>query len=186
MINETYEDAELRMVETIDHYKRQFSTVRTGRASPGLVENLKVDYYGASTPLKQVAKIAIPEPALIVIQPWDASVVNNIERTIQKSDLGLVPNSDGKIIRINIPALTDERRQQLIKLVKKMTEEGRVAIRNIRRDSNESIKSFLKDKDISEDDAHKGYDRIQELTNDFISNLDELGRKKEEEIEEVL
>jgi len=182
MIDDVFNDAKPRMSETIDHYKRQFATVRTGRASTGLVENLRVDYYGTSTPLKQMAKIAIPEPSLIVIQPWDATALPGIEKAIQTSDLGMVPNNDGKIIRLNVPVLTEERRKQLVKMVKKMTEEGRVAIRSIRRDANETIKSFLKDKDISEDDAHEGYDQIQDLTNEFIKKIDEIGEAKEEEL----
>ncbi|MBN1295885.1 ribosome recycling factor [bacterium] len=185
MIDEVYTDAEIRMQETVEHYKRQFSTVRTGRASSGLVENMRIDYYGTSTPLKQMAKIAIPEPSLIVIQPWDSSALPAIERAIQTSDLGMMPNNDGKIIRLNVPVLTEERRIQLAKLVKKMTEEGRVAIRNIRRDANETIKEFLKEKDISEDDAHAGYDRIQNLTNDFIVKIDQLGERKEKELMEL-
>jgi len=182
MIDDVFNDAKPRMAESIDHYKRQFNTVRTGRASTGLVENLRVDYYGNSTPLKQMAKIAIPEPSLIVIQPWDATALPAIEKAIQMSDLGMVPNNDGKIIRLNVPVLTEERRKQLVKMIKKMTEEGRVAIRNIRRDANDTIKSFLKDKDISEDDAHDGYDRIQEITNEYIKKIDELGEAKEKEL----
>ncbi len=182
MINEIYDDAKQRMNDSIEHYKSRFATVRTGRASAGLVENIRVSYYGASTPLKQMAKIAVPEPNLLVIQPWDASAITEIERAIMKSDLGFMPNSDGKIIRINIPALTEERRLKLVKMVKKMTEEGRVAIRNIRRDANDSIKAFLKDKEISEDEAHEGYDKIQELTDEFIKKIDALGAAKEKDI----
>ncbi|HPQ41078.1 MAG TPA: ribosome recycling factor [bacterium] len=185
MIDDVYSDSKTRMQDSIEHYKRQFATVRTGRASSGLVENLKVDYYGSATPLKQMAKIAVPEPSLIVIQPWDAGALPNIERAIQTSDLGMVPNTDGKIIRLNVPALTEERRKQLVKLIKKMTEEGRVAIRNIRRDANDTIKDFLKEKEISEDDAHAGYDRIQELTDEFIVKIDELGERKEKELMEI-
>ncbi|MCD4654685.1 ribosome recycling factor [bacterium] len=185
MIDDVYTDSKTRMEESIDHYKRQFATVRTGRATTGLVENLRVDYYGSSTPLKQIAKLAIPEPSLIVIQPWDATALSAIERAIQISDLGMVPNNDGKIIRLNVPILTEERRKQLVKMVKKMTEEGRIAIRNIRRDANDTIKGFLKDKDISEDDAHEGYDRIQDLTNIFVKNIDVLGEVKEKELMDI-
>ncbi len=184
MISEILDEAILRMDDSVDHYKRQFSTVRTGRASAGLVDGIKVDYYGTLTPLKQVAKISIPESSLIVIQPWDASIISIIERAILKSDLGLMPSSDGKIIRINIPPLTEERRKQLVKLIKKMTEEGRVALRNIRRDSNDAIKAALKDKSITEDEAHEGYDNIQEKTDEYIKKMDEIGSKKEEEIME--
>ncbi|MBN1356037.1 ribosome recycling factor [bacterium] len=182
MISEVVDDAKQRMIETIEHYKRQFSTIRTGRASAGLLDNIRIDYYGTPTPIKQMAKIAVPEPALIVIQPWDASALPNIERAILKSDLGLQPNSDGKIIRLSVPPLTEERRQQLVKLVKKLTEEGRVAIRNIRRDANENLKEFLKEKEISEDEAHKGYDDIQEITDEYIEKIDKVGVDKEDEI----
>lgn len=182
MIDEIFEETKKRMMETIEHYKRQFSTVRTGRASPGLVENLRVDYYGTPTSLKQMAKISIPEATLIVIQPWDASSLKDIERAIQQSNMGLVPNSDGKIIRINIPPLTEERRMQLVKSVKKTTEEGRVAIRNIRRDANDTVKMFLKEKEISEDEAHEANDEIQEITNDYIEKINEVGQDKESEV----
>lgn len=185
MINEVFDDAKTRMGESIEFYKRQFSTVRTGRASTGLVENLRVDYYGSQTPLMQMAKIAVPEPNLIVIQPWDATALPAIEKAIQTSDLGMVPNNDGKIIRLNVPILTEERRKQLVKSVKKMTEDGRVAIRNTRRDANDTIKSFLKDKDVSEDDAHAGYDRIQKLTDEFIEKMDKIGKAKEDELLEI-
>ena len=182
MLNELYDETKLRMNETIDHYQRQFGTIRTGRASPTLVDGIRIDYYGTPTPLKQVAKISTPEPSLIVIQPWDSSITQTIEKAIQKSDLGLVPNSDGKIIRINIPALTEERRQQLVKLVKKIVEEGRVALRNIRRDTNETIKELLKEKEITEDDSHKALDKIQVLTDDFIKKMEQIGLEKEKEI----
>jgi ribosome recycling factor len=182
MLTEVYDDAKHRMIETIDHYQKQFNTVRTGRATPGLVDGIKIDYYGTMTPLKQIAKVATPESNLIVIQPWDASITSIIEKAIQKSDLGFVPNSDGKIIRINVPALTEERRKQLVKLVKKMIEEGRVALRNIRRDSNETIKELLKEKEISEDDSRKAQDKVQELTDDFIKKMEEVGNQKEKEI----
>mgnify|MGYP000924419613 CR=1 FL=1 len=182
MIKDVNEETILKMEETLDHYQRQYSSVRTGRANSALVEHIKVDYYGTPTPIKQVAKISIPEPTLIVIQPWDASVTTQVEKAIQKSDTGLVPNSDGKLIRINIPALTEERRQQLVKVVKKMTEEGRVALRNIRREANDQIKQILKDKEVTEDEAHKGYDEIQKLTDDYIKKLDAAGLAKEKEI----
>ncbi len=185
MINEIYDETKLRMDDSIEHSTRQFATVRTGRASTALLDSIKVDYYGTISPLKQVAKIAVPEASLLVIQPWDNSIIGDIEKAIQKSDLGLVPNSDGKIIRISIPALTEERRIQLVKVVKKMTEEGRVAIRNIRRDSNDSIKDFLKEKEISEDDAHRGYDRIQEVTDEFIKKIDALGAEKEKDVLDI-
>lgn len=185
MIDDVYNDAKTRMQDTIEHYKRLFSTVRTGRASPGLVENIRVDYYGVQTPLKQIAKIAIPEPNLIVIQPWDTSALSSIEKAIQISDIGMTPNSDGKIIRLNVPILTEEKRIGLVKMVKKMTEEGRVAIRNVRRDANDVLKGFLKEKSISEDNAHEGYDRIQKLTDEFIEKIDKLGEAKENEVMEI-
>jgi ribosome recycling factor len=182
MLNEIYAEAELRMKETIEHYQRQFAGVRSGRANPGLVDGIRIDYYGTQTPLKQIAKISTPESNLIVIQPWDATVTSVIEKAINKSDLGLVPNSDGKIIRINVPALTEERRQQLVKQVKKMVEEGRVGLRNIRRDSNETIKELLKEKEISEDDSHKALDKVQKLLDDYIVKMEAVGNEKEKEI----
>lgn len=182
MLNELYNETKVRMNETIDHYQRLFSTVRTGRASPALVDGIKMDYYGTPTPLKQIAKISTPEPNLIVIQPWDTSITGLIEKAIHKSDLGLVPNSDGKIIRITVPALTEERRQQLVKHVKKLVEEGRVAMRNIRRDMNESIKELLKEKEITEDDNRKALDKIQNMTDEFIKKLEVVGVEKEKEI----
>ena len=156
--------------------------IRTGRASASLVEEIMIDYYGTSTPLNQLASISIPESRLITIQPWDPSVLGNIEKAILKSDLGLTPTNDGKIIRISIPALTEERRKELVKMVHKIGEEAKVAIRQIRRDANEKLKKMKKDKEISEDQFHRGQEEVQKNTDQFIQKVDEILKKKEEEI----
>ncbi|MGQ9628457.1 MAG: ribosome recycling factor [Anaerolineae bacterium] len=160
-------------------------TIRTGRASPALVEWLKVDYYGTLTPLNQLASIAVPEPRLLTIRPWDPGALGAIEKAILKSDLGLTPNNDGKIIRLSIPRLTEERRKELVKLVARRVEEGKVAIRNCRRDGIEELRQFEKEKLISEDDFYQGKEKIQELTDKYIEKMDGLGESKKEEILEV-
>ncbi len=185
MLNEIYDDAKGRMEKTLKNLENEYKRLRTGRATPSLVEHIKVDYYGTSTPLNQLATITIPEPRTIMIQPWDQNVVADVEKAILKSDLGLTPNSDGKVIRINIPPLTEERRQELVKIVKRMAEEAKVAIRNIRRDANEMIKDLKKEKQISEDDQYRGQEKVQKLTDEYISKVDELMEKKEKEVLEV-
>ncbi|MBI2447855.1 MAG: ribosome recycling factor [Candidatus Omnitrophica bacterium] len=177
-------DTEDKMKRTADVVSKEFLTIRTGRASSALVEGIKVDYYGTPTPLKQLATITTPDPKLLVIQPWDVSVLPEIEKAILKSDLGLNPTNDGKLMRIGIPQLTKERREELVKIVRKVAEEGRVSIRSIRRDSNESLKKFQKDGLISEDDAHKFQDTVQKLTDKYISNIDHILKSKESEITE--
>jgi ribosome recycling factor len=159
-----------------------FKTVRTGRASTSLVENLKADYYGTPTPLKQLANIAIPEPRLIVIQPWDANAIKDVERAIRTSDLGLQPMVEGKIIRISVPPLNKERREELVKVVKKMAEDGKIALRTIRRDGNDQIKKLEKDKKITEDDREKALEEIQKLTDRNSKTLDQLSESKEKEL----
>jgi ribosome recycling factor len=176
--------AEQEMKRAIEANVKGFNGVRTGRASVALLDGIQVDYHGTLTGLHQVASLATPERRLLTIQPWDPSLVPIIEKAILKSDLGITPNSDGKIIRLAVPPLTEERRKELVKVVRKMAEEGRVVIRNLRRDANEALKKQEKNKEISEDDAHKGLDQIQELTNQMIKNLDELLEKKEKEIME--
>lgn len=185
MLNEIYDDAKGRMEKTLKNLENEYKRLRTGRATPSLVEHIKVDYYGTSTPLNQLATITIPEPRTIMIQPWDQNVVADVEKAILKSDLGLTPNSDGKVIRINIPPLTEERRQELVKVVKRMAEEAKVAIRNIRRDANEMIKDLKKEKQISEDDQYRGQEKVQKLTDEYVSKVDELMEKKEKEVLEV-
>jgi len=182
MIESTYEETEERMGKSIAALKNEFKRIRTGRASQALLDGLKVDYYGTLTPINQMASIAVPESRLITIQPWDVTVINNIEKAILKSDLGLTPGNDGKIIRIAIPPLTEERRKELVKIVGKMSEDYKVAIRNIRRDSNELLKGLKKDGDISEDDAFKAQDRVQKITDEQIRLIDDIYKDKEKEI----
>jgi len=179
-----FEELRESMEKAIQALEKSFSKVRTGRASLALLDGIRVEYYGTPTPLNQLASLSVPESRLIVISPWDSSVLGAIEKAIQKSDLGLMPGNDGKLIRLSIPALTEERRRELVKVVRKMAEEGRVTIRNIRRDANEALKKLEKNKQLSEDGVHKGMDQIQDLTNRMIKSLDELLEKKEKEIME--
>lgn len=185
MIQEHRKKVNERMNGAIDALKKEFSGVRTGRASLGLLDGMAIDYYGTMTPIQQLANLSVPEPRQIVIQPWEQKIIPDIEKAIMKSDLGLTPMNDGKIIRINIPALTEERRKQLVKVVKKRAEEGKVAVRNIRRDANDDLKKMEKDKHMSEDDAKKEHDEIQKLTDAFIKKIDEVLEHKEKEIMEV-
>lgn len=161
---------------------RDFSRIRTGRASPALLEGIRVDYYGVSTPLNQLATISIPESRLITIQPWDVNMISEIERVILKSELGLTPLNDGKIIRISIPPLTEERRKKLTRVVKKMAEEYKVGLRSARRDTNETLKRFKENKEISEDEFYKSQDQVQKITNDYIEKVDVIYKEKEREI----
>ncbi|HYA26668.1 MAG TPA: ribosome recycling factor [Thermodesulfovibrionales bacterium] len=173
------------MEGAIDALKKEFGSVRTGRASLALLDGITVDYYGNATPLQQVASLSVPESRQIVIQPWEQRVIPEIEKAIMKSDLGLTPTNDGKIIRINIPALTEERRKQLVKVVRKRAEEAKIAIRNIRRESNEDLKKLEKEQHLSEDDAKKFHAEIQKLTDSYIAKVDEVLKHKENEIMEV-
>jgi len=174
-----------KMDSALEALKKEFGTIRTGRASLALLDGIKIDYYGTLTPLQQLASLSVPESRQIAIQPWEQKIISDIEKAIMKSDLGLTPTNDGKIIRINIPTLTEERRKQLVKVVKKNAEDSRVAIRNIRRDINEEIKKLEKDKHISEDDTKKSLDEIQRLTDTYIKKIDEILQHKEKEIMEV-
>lgn len=174
-----------RMNGAIDALKKEFSGIRTGRASLGLLDGIIVDYYGTPTPLQQLASLSIPESRQIAIQPWEQRIIGDIERAIMKSDLGLTPMNDGKIIRISIPILTEERRKQLVKIIRKRAEESKIAIRNIRRDANEELKKIEKDKHISEDEAKREHDEIQKITDAFVKKVDELLEHKEQEIMEV-
>lgn len=182
MIDEIYEEAKDKMESSIDGFKKELKRVRTGRASLSLLDGIRVDYYGTRTQLSQMATLAVPESRLITIQPWDATVIKDIEKAILISDLGLTPNSDGKIIRLAIPPLTEERRKELVKTVGKMGEERKVAVRAIRRDSNEMLKDLKKDGDITEDQLFKSQDEIQKITDDHIKQVDEICQKKEKEI----
>ena len=182
MIESTLQETKDRMGKTIADLKNELKRVRTGRASLSLLDGIRVDYYGTQTQLNQMASLSVPESRLIVIQPWDVSAIKEIEKAILKSDLGLTPSSDGKLIRISIPPLTEERRKELVKVVSKMCEEHKIATRNIRRDSNELIKGFKKDGDISEDDAFKAQDSVQKVTDEYINRIDEIYKNKEKEI----
>ena len=182
MLAEVFEDCKDRMEKTLIALGRDLKRVRTGRASASLLDGIRVDYYGASTPLNQVASVSVPEARLIMIQPWDAGVIGDVEKAILKSELGLTPMNDGKIIRISIPPLSEERRRDLVKVVKKMAEENKVALRNIRRDANDMLKELKKDKEISEDEQFRAQDDVQKITDDFIKKVDEKIEEKEKEI----
>jgi ribosome recycling factor len=182
MIEETLQESRDRMGKTISALENELKRIRTGRASAAILDGIKIDYYGTSTPLNQAATIAVPESRLITIQPWDVTIIKDIEKAILKSDIGLTPSNDGKLIRIAVPPLSEERRKELVKLVHKSCEEHKVAVRNIRRDANELIKGFKKDGDISEDDAFKAQDRIQKVTDEYIAKVDEVYKAKEKEI----
>jgi ribosome recycling factor len=182
MIEETYQETKDRMSKTITVLEGELKRVRTGRASLSLLDGIRVDYYGTPTPLNQMASLSVPESRLIAIQPWDVTVIKDIEKAILKSDLGLTPGNDGKIIRISIPPLTEERRRELVKIVNKICEEHKVAVRNIRRDANDLLKGFKKDGDISEDDAFKAQDQVQKITDDYIKRIDSIFKEKEKEI----
>ncbi len=182
MIDSVYDDTRQRMAKSIDAMKNEFKRVRTGRASLALFDGIRVNYYGTPTPLNQMASLSVPESRLIVIQPWDQTAIGDIEKEILKSELGLTPMNDGKVIRITIPPLTEERRKELVKVVHKMSEEHKVAIRNIRRDANEFLKGLKKDGDISEDDFFKAQEQVQKITNDHIELTDQACQEKEKEI----
>jgi len=184
MPNEQKKKAEEKMAKALDVLKKELATLRTGRASLGMLDGITIDYYGNPTPLNQVANMAVPDPRQITIQPWEPKMLGEIEKAILKSDVGLTPSNDGKIIRLTIPPLTEERRQQIVKHAKKLAEDGRVAIRNIRRDINDDIKKKSKDKEahISEDETKKLQDEIQKLTDSYIKKIDELLSHKEKEI----
>jgi len=179
------QDGKTRMEEVIAATKRAFASVRTGRANPALLDRIMVSYYGTPTPLNQMASVSVPEPRLLVITPWDKGSIKDVEKAILTSDLGLVPSNDGTVIRLSIPTLTEERRKDLVRLVRKDAEEHRVAIRNIRRDLNDAVKKLEKNGDISEDESHRVQSEIQEQTNAFIEQVDELLKAKEKEIMEV-
>jgi ribosome recycling factor len=176
---------EERMKKTVANLKEGFGALRTGRASPALFDRIRVDYYGEKSPLNQVANISVPEARLIVIQPWDKTLIGEIEKAIRSSELSLNPSNDGKVIRISIPPLTEERRKELVKLAKSQAEQSRVAIRNIRRDGNEELKKLLKDASVTEDDEKKGTEDLQKITDSYISQVNQVLEEKEKEIMEV-
>ncbi len=174
-----------RMDTVIDDFRRKLATVRTGRAAVSLLDNIMVDYYGTMTPLNQMASVHSPEPQMLTVQPWDQTQLGSVEKAIRASDLGLNPSNDGKLVRIPIPALTEERRKQLAKQVHEIAEDHRTAVRNIRRDANERLKKMLKEKAISEDAERDGLDEVQKLTNSYIAKIDEFSKSKEHEITSV-
>jgi ribosome recycling factor len=185
MIQDTMKDADERMSKAMDALRRDLATVRTGRASPSLLDRVSVDYYGTSTPLNQLAGISVPEPRMLVVQPWDRGSIGAIEKAIQRSELGLNPSSDGQVIRLAIPALTEERRKQLVKSVHQLTEEAKVSVRNIRRDAMDHVRKMLSDKQISEDDERRAEHQVDELTKKFTDEADKIGKAKEHEVMEV-
>ena len=182
MINELFVDVKDRMNKAVEHYRHEVSTIRTGRASANILDVVKVDYYGTPTPLNNIAHVTVPEGQLIVIQPFDPSSLEFIEKAIMSSDVGLTPNNDGSVIRLNIPTLTEERRKDLVKVVHKIIEEGRVAVRNIRRDANDLLKKSEKENDLSEDNLRRATDNIQEMTDEHIKNLNQIEEAKEKDI----
>jgi ribosome recycling factor len=185
MIDEVKAEAEAKMKKALEALRRDFQSMRTGRASPALVEPLKVDYYGTLTPLQQLATVSVPEARLIVIKPYDPSTIKAIEKAILSSELGLNPNNDGKLIRLPLPPLTEERRREMTKLVKKRTEEAHVAIRNIRHQGIKDLEEFEKEKMITEDDHFQGKEELDELTKKYVAEADAIGKKKEDEVMDV-
>ncbi|HKV45371.1 MAG TPA: ribosome recycling factor [bacterium] len=185
MISDVINDAKVHMQKAVDATKREFGTVRTGRATPALLERVTVDYYGVQTPVTQVASVSVPDPRLLVVQPWDKSLVKEVERAILKSELGLMPSTDGAVIRLPIPALTEERRRELAKVVRKHAEEGRVAVRNIRRDHKDKLEQLEAEHKVSEDDSRRAIDELQKMTDRHIKEIDALLGTKEKEIMEV-
>jgi ribosome recycling factor len=185
MMHEALTAIEPKMLRAIEAMERDFATIRTGRASTGMVERITVDYYGTQTPLNQVAGISTPDPHLIVIQPWDRSVLSAIEKAITKSDIGLVPNVDGTVVRLNVPPLTEERRREMVKQVRRRTEEARVEVRNHRREAADALKKALRDGDLSEDEERRELENLQKLTDKHIEAIDARADRKEGEILEV-
>ena len=185
MVSDVIKDTKPRMEAAVDDFKRKLANVRTGRATVGILDGVSVDYYGTPTPLNQMASIAVPEPNMLTVQPWDTSQLSAIEKAIRTADLGFNPSNDGKIVRVPIPALNEERRKQLAKQVHEIAEEHRTAIRNVRRDANDKLKKMLKDKAISEDDERSGLDEVQKLTNSFVAKVDDAAKNKETEIMSV-
>ena len=185
MINDVIADARARMQKAIEATKHEFASLRTGRASPVLLEQIRVDYYGVPTPITQVATVTVPEPRLLVIHPWDKKMVKDVEKAILKSELGLVPSTDGVLVRVPIPSLTEERRRELVKVARKHAEEGRVAIRNVRREAKEMIEQLEEDGEVSEDESKRGLDELQKLTDKSIAEIDALLATKDKEIMEL-
>ena len=185
MIKEINKDTRTRMEKVMEDFRHKLATVRTGRASTSLLDNITVEYYGSPMPLNQVATIHAPEASMLTVQPFDPSLINEIEKALRTSELGVNPSNDGKLIRIPIPPLTEERRKQMVKVVHEMAEDHKTAVRNVRRDSNDKLKKSLKDKAISEDEEKSGLDEVQKLTDQFVNRIGELSKTKEDEIMKV-
>ncbi|TMN23936.1 ribosome recycling factor [Lentibacillus cibarius] len=185
MTNDIVKDMQSKMEQAVQSFSKNLATVRAGRANPAILDSVNVDYYGATTPLNQLSNISAPEARLLVITPFDKSAIGNIEKAIQKADLGLSPSSDGNVVRINIPALTEERRKELVKIVGKYAEESRVQVRNVRREANDQLKKAEKNGDLTEDDLKKEQDNVQKETDKHIDKIDQLVKEKEKEILEV-
>jgi len=185
MIDDVYQNTERKMHRAVEVLQHDLGTLRTGRASPAILEKVQVDAYGAAMPLNGLATITVPEPRMLVIQPWDKKMLPAIEKAIQKSDLGLTPNSDGSVVRLSLPALNEERRRDLVKLVHKRVEEARVAVRNCRREAVDDLRKAEKDQHIPEGDVKRAQDRIQKLTDEQIKQIEEVGRRKEGEVMEI-
>ena len=185
MVDDLFGDAERRMQKAVEALKQDVSSIRTGRASSALIERITVDYYGTPTPINQVASISIPEARLLVIQPWDRKMLIDIEKAIQKSDLGINPNNDGQVIRLAIPPLNEERRRDMVKTLHKKLDEHKVAIRNVRRDAQDKLRDREKKKEVSEDELKRSAERLQKLTDRYIDEMDKVGKSKELEILEV-
>ena len=185
MIEDLLDDAKRRMDKSVDATAHEFNTVRTGRASAALLDRVKVDYYGTETPLNQLATINVPEARMLTVQPYDPGSIKAIERAIQESELGLTPSNDGKIVRLPIPQLTEERRKELVKVVRQLAEDGRVAVRNVRRDVMHHLKELVRDGDVGDDEERRAEDKAQKLTDEHVGRIDELLKRKEEEIMEV-
>jgi ribosome recycling factor len=184
-LEELIDDAQMRMDKSVEHARTEFNTVRTGRASAALLDRIEIDYYGTKTPLKQLATINVPEPRMLTVQPFDPSSIKQIERAIMESDLGLTPSNDGKLVRLPIPQLTEERRKELAKVVRHMAEEHKVAVREIRRDAMKHLKELVDNGDVGADEEHRGEERVQKLTDDHTKQIDELLKHKEAEVMEV-
>ncbi len=185
MADEIIKRANSKMSDSVETFRQDITRIRTGRASPALLENIKVDYYGVSTPLNQVASISTPEPRLLTVQPWEKHMIPTIEKSILAANIGITPSNDGAIIRLAVPQPTEERRKDLAKAVRKLAEEARVAIRNVRREGNESFKKKEKKKEFSKDDMHKGQDKVQEIADEHVKKIDDILQKKEKEIMEI-
>jgi len=185
MINEALSEARAAMDKAVKSLKREMAKVRTGRASVSLLDDVKVDYYGVPTPLSQVATLSVPEARLITVQPWEKNLIPDIEKAIFKADLGLTPSSDGQLIRLPVPALTEERRREMVKIIKRMAEEAKISVRNSRRDANETLKMLEKEKEITEDDLKRSEKDVQQLTDEFVNTIDSIVQSKEKEVMEV-